>query len=463
MRHSIYIVPLLDALVSCRPTARTDSPTSEPNNSSDNSPTLELSPDSNFNFNLIIALGNALTGGADIGPVLGVAKNLIPGDFDAYSEEWYKLANATKAQAEDPENAFDPVNVRDTWFSAAHYFRRADENIHKDWENPLINTLWEEQTAAFDKAIATLPNAGQRIQLPATSQKANLNFTVEGIWYESDTPLSKDDHKRLTLIIGNGFDAAQEDSYHYFVAPALARGWNCITYEGPGQPTVLRNQNLGFIPDWESALIPVVDYLFAEKEAVVDTERLVLIGNSFGGYLAARAAAFEPRLSAAILIGGVWDAYPAFAGHLPKEIVALYEAGNFSSFDETVRAFRDSGEMDTSAAFGLDHGLWAFRTHSPSEFFTQSKEYHIRDVVDQIDMPVFVGDAEFETFFRGQAKIVSDALGDRATLHVFNGTAGYHCQSGANQKLTRTIHAWLHKVFPEKEVKLEVEEVVGEN
>ncbi|KAL3449228.1 alpha/beta-hydrolase [Aspergillus insuetus] len=445
MKHSTYIVPLLAALASCHPTARTDSPINEPNESADDLPTLELSPDSNFNFNLVIALGNTLTGGADIGPVLGVAKNLTPGDFDSYSEEWYKLANATKAQAEDPENAFDPVNVRDTWFSASHYFRRADENIHRDWENPLINTLWEEQTAAFDKAIATLPNPGQRIQLPATSGRGNLNFTVEAIWYEAQ---ESKDSKRPTLIIGNGFDAAQEDSYHYFVAPALARGWNCITYEGPGQPTVLRNQNLGFIPDWESALIPVVDYLFAEKEDVVDTERLVLIGNSFGGYLAARAAAFEPRLSAAMLIGGVWDAYPAFAGHLPEEIVALYEAGNFSAFDDTVRAFRASGEMDTSAAFGLDHGLWAFRTHSPSEFFTQSKEYHIRGVVDQINVPVFVGDAEFETFFRGQPQIVSEALGERATLHVFNGTAGYHCQSGANQELTRTIHAWLHRVLP---------------
>jgi hypothetical protein len=167
-------------------------------------------------------------------------------------------------------------------------------------------------------------------------------------------------------------------------------------------------------------------------------------------------------LAAAILIGGVWDAYPAFAGHLPEEIVALYEAGNFSAFDETVRSFRDSGEMDTSAAFGLDHGLWAFRTQSPSEFFTRSKEYHIRDVVDQIDIPVFVGDAEFETFFRGQPELVSDALGDRATLHVFNGPAGYHCQSGANQELTRTIHAWLHRVLPERKEE-EEEVVVGEN
>ena len=41
----------------------------------------------------------------------------------------------------------------------------------------------------------------------------------------------------------------------------------------------------------------------------------------------------------------------------------------------------------------------------------------------------------------------ADALGEKATLHVFNGTAGYHCQTGAGQELTRTIFAWLNETL----------------
>ncbi|KAL4877364.1 Alpha/Beta hydrolase protein, partial [Aspergillus karnatakaensis] len=437
MKLSTCICPLLASSVYCRSMARaTNTTKSDP----DDYPTFQLSSDSNFNFNFVIALGNAVTGGSDIGPVLGVAKDAAPGDLDSYSQEWYKLANQTKAQAEDPDNAFDPVNVRDTWFSASHYFRRADEYVHGNWSNPLINTLWNEQTAAFDKAIAALPKPGKRIQLPAKQG----GFLVEAIWYEA--PDSKH-QKRPTLIIGNGFDAAQEDSYHYFVAPALARGWNCITYEGPGQPTVVRNQSLGFIPDWENVLIPVVDYLFAEKSDAVDTDRLVLVGNSFGGYLAARAAAFEPRLAAAILIGGVWDVYPGFSALLPPELKRLYESGNHTEFDHALLSLRDADKLPTEAAWGIDYGLWAFQTQSPSEFFTKIKEYHIRDIVNKINIPVFIGDAEYENIFPGQPQQVKDALGDRGTLHVFNGTAGYHCQSGAIQEMTRTLHAWLHKTL----------------
>ena len=403
-------------------------------------PTLQLGNDTAFNFEYLVALQNSLSGGADIGPVLGVAKNIKPGDFDSYRDEFYRLANATKAQAEDPENAYDPINVRDSWFSASHYYRRTDVYIHRNWSNPLIKTVWDEQTAAFDKAIAALPIPGKRVQIPSPER----NLTVEAIWYSASGDPSA---KLPTLIVGNGFDAAQEDSYHYFCAAALARGWNCITYEGPGQNTVRRTQDLGFIPDWERVATPVVDYVLSEKKKVVDENRLVLVGNSFGGYLAARAAAFEPRLSAVVLVGGVWDLYAGYSTQLPEELISIYEAGNYTQFDDEVLSLRDAGKLPTEATWGLDYGLWVFKTHSPSEFFNLTKKYKIEDVVYQIDMPVFVGDAEFENVFPGQSQKVKDALGEKATFHKFMGVAGYHCQSGAQQEMTRTIFAWLNKTL----------------
>lgn len=409
-------------------------------NSTEEYPTLQLSTSSEFNFKLIGVLGDALTGGSDIAPILGISKDIKAGDMVDFGTQFQNLAISTKAQAESPENAFDPVNVRDTWFSAAQYFRNADFYNHGNWSNPLIETLWDEQTAAFDKALAALPIPGRRIQIPAS----NGNFTVEAIWYGvTDNGTTK----LPTLIIGNGYDAAQEDSYHQYVVPALARGWNCITYEGPGQPTVRRNQNIGFIPHWENVVTPVVDWLFAEKADVIDADRLVLIGNSFGGYLAARAAAFEPRLSAAILIGGVWDAYAAFTSQFPSEMLGLLDAGNYTEFDNIVITLRDTGKLPTGAAWGIDQGLWSFYTHSPSEFLTRCKEFQLKDVIDKINIPVFIGDAEFENFFQGQPQQVKDALGDKGTLHKFVGVAGYHCQSGATQELVRTIFAWINKTL----------------
>ena len=434
MRISKHSYPLFGALAIYRSVAGAT------NESQDDAPTFQLGNDTAFNFEYLVALQNSLSGGSDIGPVLGAVKNIKPGDMESYFEEFYQLANDTKAQASDPQNSFDPISVRDSWFSTSHYYRRADVYIHRDWNNPLIKTVWDEQTAAFDKAIAALPIPGKRIQIPAPDS----DLTVEAIWYAA----SEDPNAKLpTMIVGNGFDAAQEDSYHYYCAPALARGWNCITYEGPGQNTVRRTQDVGFIPEWERVVTPVVNYVLSAKSQVVDAGRLVLVGNSFGGYLAARAAAFEPRLSAVILVGGVWDLYSGFSSQLSSDLLEIYEAGNFTQFDDTVLSLRDAGSLPTQAAWGLDYGLWAFKTHSPSEFFDLAKSYNIGDVVDRIEMPVFVGDAEFEGIFPGQPRKFADALGERGTLHVFEGVAGYHCQTGAQQELARTIFAWLNKVL----------------
>lgn len=434
MKPFTYSGPLFAALAHLHPVVGAS------NGTVDGLPTYQLGNDTAFNFEFLVALQNTASGGSDVGPVLGLVKEIIPGDFDSYRDEYYKLANKTRDLAADPENAYDPVNVRDTWFSASHYYRRTDVYIHRNWSDPLIESVWNEQTAAFDKAIAALPVPGERVQIPSSEG----NFTVEAIWYgASEDP----DAELPTMIVGNGFDAAQEDSYHYYCVPALARGWNCITYEGPGQNTVRRTQDLGFIPEWEQVATPVVDYVLSEKKQLVDEDRLVLVGNSLGGYFAARAAAFEPRLSAAILVGGVWDLYAGYSSQLTEELLAIYEAGNYTKFDNEVLTLRDAGELPTEATWGLDYGLWAYKTHSVAEFFDRAKQYNIKDVVDRIQMPVFVGDAEFEGIYVGQAQKVADALGDKGTYHNFKGVAGYHCQSGAQQEMTRTIFAWLNKTL----------------
>ena len=50
---------------------------------------------------------------------------------------------------------------------------------------------------------------------------------------------------------------------------------------------------------------PVVDYALSRDD--VDPERIAIYGASMGGYMVARAAAFEHRIAAAITDLGVWD------------------------------------------------------------------------------------------------------------------------------------------------------------
>jgi hypothetical protein len=79
---------------------------------------------------------------------------------------------------------------------------------------------------AADKAISLLPVPGERITLQGKG------FQIPAIFY---SPLhSNCNEPRPTIIVGNGYGTAQEETLHFIGFEILDRGWNFVTYEGPG-------------------------------------------------------------------------------------------------------------------------------------------------------------------------------------------------------------------------------------
>src|SRR5262249_56863848 len=80
---------------------------------------------------------------------------------------------------------------------------------------------------------------------------------------------------RPTLIATNGYDATVHEAHFAHAIPAVRRGYNCLTFDGPGQGRALIKQGLVMRPDWETVVRPVVDYVLARPE--VDPRRVALI------------------------------------------------------------------------------------------------------------------------------------------------------------------------------------------
>jgi hypothetical protein len=104
--------------------------------------------------------------------------------------------------------------------------------------------------------------------------------------------------RRPTIILNNGQDAQNIALYTMGGADAVARGYNALIFEGPGQGSMLFERQVPLRPDWENVITPVVDYLRSRRD--VDPTRIVLNGSSLGGGLVLRAAAFEHRLAAVV-------------------------------------------------------------------------------------------------------------------------------------------------------------------
>jgi len=87
--------------------------------------------------------------------------------------------------------------------------------------------------------------------------------------------------RRPTVITMTGMDGYLEETYFNVIAAALERGYNGLTYDGPGQGGVLRQRKVPLRADSEKVVTPVVDFVLGRPE--VDTDRIALVGRSFGG------------------------------------------------------------------------------------------------------------------------------------------------------------------------------------
>ncbi|KAL9560982.1 hypothetical protein ACKAV7_014826 [Fusarium commune] len=403
---------------------------------SKNATMLQIIPDVDFNFNVIETLATAPYQGADIGEILVAASQIKTGDFESYYQAYYDLATRVHNQAKAIDCKKHPVSARNAFFRASTYYRSADAFLHGNWSDPRIMSLWKQQADAFDKAMQLLPIPGQRIELQAD------NFTVPAIFFKTDKP-----GRSPTVILGTGYDGSMEDLYHTMGEALLQRGMNAIVYEGPGQPTVRRYQGLGFIPEWERVVTPIVDYALSRND--VDGSKLALMGFSFGGILAPRAAAFEHRLSAVIALGGIFDFGQAMFKQFGPEIAELFKAGKEKEVDEEVALVQNNASMPSNLRWGIDQGEWSFKTDSAYTLLEKSQGFTLKGIVDKIKAPVFVGDGQNDMFFPGQAKELTQQLGSRATYHLFETVsgAGLHCQVGGYVLMNQVSLDWLKDVF----------------
>lgn len=410
----------------------------------------QLSSDEQFAFygEEVMALAN--NEGAATGEVLRILTGFIPHDFESVYNSFYPMAQAIHSQAVSAEANNDTVSAREAYLRAATYYRGADFFLHANWSDPRIYSLWNQQLNDFDKAVAMLETPPENFTLKAYSPNvAGGEFDVIGRFFKA--PGSG--YKTPTILVGSGYDGSQEEAWHSIGIEILKHGYNFVSYEGPGQPTVRRQQNIGFIPDWWNVVTPVVDYLSNRSD--VEMDRLALVGISFGGTLAPVAASREHRIKQVLAIDGLYSTQQVTEQQWPPKLVGPFKNGSVSEFNEYIRAVQANTTYPSALRWFIDQGLFAFNTHDPYDWFTRLGNITMNpEVVSNLTQPVFVAKGQDDTTTLNQPNIANNLLvsgrpsGKNLTwFHEFNTSlgAGEHTTIGAEAQQGQVVIQWLRE------------------
>ncbi|WP_026881818.1 alpha/beta hydrolase family protein [Clostridium akagii] len=393
--------------------------------------------DNQFSFQVLRLLGGATSGASDIGEVISTAKKIGEGDFEGWCREWTNLAKKIHGFADEYYAKEHFVSAKHAYLRASNYYRAAEFYLHENPNDPRIDELYNAGIECFSYVMKLNKPVIEAVKI------SYENTTLPGHFYH----VENGNNPRPVLVLVNGYDGTKEEFYGLAMS-ALEHGMNFFTFEGPGQGETVRKQHLFFRHDYEKVVTPVINYLLSRKE--IDSNCIVLMGESLGGYLAPRAAAFEHRIAACIANGGVYD------------FMGFRRPANFSRADfyENLRCKPEEcnnllyEEMKKSSEirWAMTHGMYVFGEKTPAALVLKTENFYLKGVAEKIKCPTLVIDSENEGFFKGQAKMVYDELKCKKDFMLFTKEDGAeeHCQVGAKLIAGERIFNWIETILNNK-------------
>jgi dienelactone hydrolase len=389
--------------------------------------------DDDLNFAVILALGFTYHGIADAGEVLATIEGIPNGDHEAWVKAWSSTADRLRADAVDALSRGHRVSARSKWLRASTYYDHASSASPGTSDPDGYTRYWEMHRDCWDHAAALFDPPVEQIEIPYE------DTTLAGYFFAPDSTRAP----RPTIILNNGSDGPVISMWSLGGHAAIQRGWNAITFDGPGQGAALHRQQLYFRHDWENVVTPVVDYLHTRPD--VATDRIVLHGVSQAGYWAPRAAAFEHRIAALVADPGVVDVVSSWLAHFPKEIVPLLDDDkNKKDFD----AYMDMAPPAVKAT--LAWRMAPYGTTSPFEALVEARKMRLDDeTIRQITCPTLLTDPDHEQFWPGQSKQLFDALTCEKQLVRFTQVEGadWHCEPAAQSLRDERVFDWLEETL----------------
>ena len=381
----------------------------------------------------IFWLGNAPSGLTDIGEVLGTLAQISPGDERSWFEAWLGTSSRLRGEGERSLAAGHALSAGSLLLRAGAYLR-AGLMRYADRDDPRLVETTRDALALHGRALALLGYDSEEIAIP-----------YEGGELYGRAYFTPRRERAPVLVLHQGLHAWPEDT-KWVIDGAIARGFHVMSFHGPGQGASLRLHGHPFRPDWEAAVSPVLDLL--ERDERFDSNRIALMGLSFGGYFAPRAAAADARVRALIADPGVldWSAAMMLRYEAIPGLLGLFEMGP-EVFD---RAVESTLHVMPDAVWYFHDVTWKHGVDSPSELIEDLRRYGDVGHAAAIRCPTLVLDGSAEDVSPGEAEKLAAAVAGSVTYMRFEReTAAHtHCQGGGTLYAQARIFDWLEEELP---------------
>jgi pimeloyl-ACP methyl ester carboxylesterase len=335
-------------------------------------------------------------------------------DYTTWHTAWLRLAQ----QAEDEKR----------WLDAASYYHGAEFYLPA---GAARNALYDDFARTW--ALGMNGVAGyERIEVPY------LGGFLPGF------RLIGKNTQRGTFLFHGGYDSFVEEFYA-FLLPLTDLGFTVIAFDGPGQGGALR-QGIYLDHAWEKPVGAVLDYF---KLTECD-----LLGASCGGYMAIRAAAFEPRVKHVISMPTTYFGTDMTLNQMSPgraaDLTSRFKAGDREGVDALLKSdTRPSSVLE----WCVTQGMHITGTTSSFDFLAAIAKQSLDGILDRVTQDILLTEGEQDHLFHVSYlyRTMRELVRARTiTARIFTAREGaeQHCQLGNSAVAREEIVHWLSCFYP---------------
>lgn len=369
----------------------------------------QLHPDIGMNFQM----NRVLTYGEQAGSleeIRAIAARIE--DFKSWHAEWLALARNAEQERRHLHAAYG--------YRMAEFFLTEEQPEKTECYESFIRSFYqgidETEFERFD-----VPYEGQ--SLPAMRFRAAPEKAV--------------------VVVHGGYDSFIEEFY-LTVKLFPQMGYTVLLFEGPGQGRALK-RGLKFRHEWEEPVGAILDYF--------KLNGVPLLGISWGGYLALRAAAFEPRIAQVIAYDVMFDGLDAMTRAIPtpiRQVVRMLIQVNARRVgNRLVNRMRSKSLL---LDWAIAHGMYITGACTPIEFYRHLSRHTTRSISSRVEQDVLILAGEQDHYvpvdhFYRQRDALKNARSVSSRLFTAAEGGEQHCQVGNHQLAVDEIRQWLDSFY----------------